>query len=338
MTPRHVTPIYGKDANVIVQLLDLHVAQPAEGDSNNGPAPLQILESGTGHGALTLHLSRAIQAANALPPPIPKTSTIEYLEQPPEQPNPSKEAKPAPEPKRETSAEQEQTQAQEQEAWNTYRATRKAIIHTVEVHSTFSKHAEKLVRGFRRGIYAGNIDFYVGRVETWVSEQTKTKSEPFLTHAILDMPSAHLRIPLVASVLKADGILAVFMPSVTQITECAMYIRKQGIPLELDKVIELGTGISGGRTWDVRFAVKKSKADPGWDNTNDQSASEGTVEESVAVESEGEEAAAKAAEAQTGAKPKEEPVLVCRPLAGQMIGAGGFVGVWRKMQMPSASS
>ncbi|KAL4910610.1 S-adenosyl-L-methionine-dependent methyltransferase [Aspergillus multicolor] len=342
LTPRHVTPIYGKDAEVIVQLLDLHVAQPSEGDGSDGPAPLQILESGTGHGALTLHLSRAIQAANTLPPPIPKASQIEYLEQPPEQPSPSpspsKETKPTRDPKAEPTPEQKQAAAEEQEAWNAYRATRKAILHTVEVHPHFSKHAEKLVRGFRRGLYAGNIEFYVGRVETWIAEQTKTKLEPFLTHAILDMPSAHLRIPHVAPVLKPDGILVVFMPSITQITECVKYIREQGIPLELDKCIELGTGISGGRTWDVRYAMKKSKADPGWDSANDLSSSEGTLEESVAVESEGEEAAVRASEAQTGETPKEEPVIVCRPLAGQRIGAGGFVGVWRKLQFSSASS
>ncbi|KAL4989136.1 S-adenosyl-L-methionine-dependent methyltransferase [Aspergillus falconensis] len=334
MTPRHVTPIYAKDASVIVSLLDLHVAQPGEDDHTDGPAPLQILESGTGHGALTLHLSRAIQAANTLPSSLPKASQVKYLEQLPEEP------KDAEEDGEQDQAELQQ-QEQEQEQWDAWRATRKAIIHTVEVSPIFSRHAEKLIRGFRRGIYAGNIDFYVGRVENWVSDQIKKNSsqsqpfQPFLTHAILDMPSAHLRIPHVASVLKPHGILAVFMPSVTQITECAMYIRKQGIPLELDKVVELGTGISGGRTWDVRFAVKKSKADPGWDSANGPSGSEAVVEESgsesVGGEGEG------PAQAGPVANAKEEPVLVCRPLAGQLIGAGGFVGIWRKLHIPSSS-
>ncbi|KAL4814814.1 S-adenosyl-L-methionine-dependent methyltransferase [Aspergillus spinulosporus] len=331
MTPRHVTPIYAKDANVIVSLLDLHVAQPGEGDKTNGPAPLQILESGTGHGALTLHLSRAIQAANTLPPPLPIASQVKYLEQPPEEPKDAEEDL-------EQDQEQQQQQEQEQEQWDTWRATRKAIIHTVEVSPIFSRHAEKLVRGFRRGIYAGNIDFYVGRVENWVSDQIKDSSQPFqpfLTHAILDMPSAHLRIPHVASVLKSNGILAVFMPSVTQITECAMYIRKHGIPLELDKVVELGTGISGGRTWDVRFAVKKSKADPGWDSANDPSGSEVTAEESGSESIGGEGGGP--TQAGPVANAKEEPVLVCRPLAGQLIGAGGFVGIWRKLHIPSSS-
>ncbi|KAL4971286.1 S-adenosyl-L-methionine-dependent methyltransferase [Aspergillus desertorum] len=332
MTPRHVTPIYAKDASVIVSLLDLHVAQPGEGDHTDGPAPLQILESGTGHGALTLHLSRAIQAANTRAPPLPKASQVKYLEQRPE------EAEDMDEDIEQDHVEQQQ-QEREQEQWDTWRTTRKAIIHTVEVSPIFSRHAEKLIRGFRRGIYAGNIDFYVGRVENWVSDQVKKNSpqsfQPFLTHAILDMPSAHLRIPHVASILKPNGILAVFMPSVTQITECAMYIRKQGIPLELDKVVELGTGISGGRTWDVRFAVKKSKADPGWDSANDPSGSEVVVEEvgSESVSGEGE------GPAQAGpvANVKQEPVLVCRPLAGQLIGAGGFVGIWRKLHIPSSS-
>ncbi|KAL4811269.1 S-adenosyl-L-methionine-dependent methyltransferase [Aspergillus unguis] len=340
MTPRHVTPIYAKDANVIVSLLDIHVS-PSNEDAN-GPAPLQILESGTGHGALTLHLSRAIQAASSLPPPIPNASQITHLDN-----DPSTPTKDTPTPVETDTSKQEQdekaiAEAKEIEAaqqdWDTWRAQRKAIIHTVEVSPVFSKHAEKLVRGFRRGIYAGNVDFYVGRVETWISEQLKSKAapEPFLTHAILDMPSAHLRIPHVAPILKPDAVLAVFMPSVTQIADCVEIIKKHRLEFDLERVIELGTGLSGGREWDVRIATKKSKADPGWieqgadsgsgsADAADAAATTGTSDEVVGAEAVAKAAAAVAKEA--------EDVLICRPLAGQMIGGGGFVGVWKKMQV-----
>lgn len=77
LTPRLVTPIYSQDANLIVSLLDLHIASSgAENDGNE--QPLEIFEAGTGHGALTLHLSRAIHGANDPPPRIrtePKPST-----------------------------------------------------------------------------------------------------------------------------------------------------------------------------------------------------------------------------------------------------------------------
>lgn len=64
LTRRLVTPIYPADASLIVQLLDLHPdARPSE--SEGEIQPLEILEAGTGHGSLTLYLSRAIHAANA---------------------------------------------------------------------------------------------------------------------------------------------------------------------------------------------------------------------------------------------------------------------------------
>ncbi|KAL4913389.1 S-adenosyl-L-methionine-dependent methyltransferase [Aspergillus aurantiobrunneus] len=326
LTPRHVTPIYARDASVIVSYLDIDVAPPGEG--GDSPPPLEILESGTGHGSLTLQLARAIQAANTLPPPIPSKSQVKYLEDSPTWPDSNgKDASGRPENEPITENE-DQTQQQ----WDAWRAQRRAVIHTVEVSSTFSNHAEKIVRGYRRGIYAGNVDFYVGRVENWIATQRRLRTppsspiiclgntkpcEPFLTHAILDMPSAHLRITHIAPILKPNGILAVFMPSVTQIADCVDIIRKQRIPLDLDGVYELGTGLSGGRMWDVRSTTKKSKADPGWEESSE------TMAEKI----------------QTQDAPKEtEDVIVCRPMAGTIIQGGGFVGFWRKMLVPEATT
>lgn len=94
-----------------------------------------------------------------------------------------------------------------QEEWDAWRAQRNAIIHTVDVGAQFSVLAEKNVKGFRRGIYAGNADFYVGPVETWIAQQKQLRKktglaslagnseEPFVSHVILDMPSSNLRIP-----------------------------------------------------------------------------------------------------------------------------------------------
>lgn len=65
LTRRLVTPIYPADASLIVQLLDLH-PDPWPSDQGGGKIDaLEILEAGTGHGSLTLYLSRAIHAANA---------------------------------------------------------------------------------------------------------------------------------------------------------------------------------------------------------------------------------------------------------------------------------
>ncbi|KAF7116661.1 hypothetical protein CNMCM5793_005153 [Aspergillus hiratsukae] len=334
MTPRLVTPIYSADANLIVSLLDIHVTPPAEGSQEQ--PPLEILESGTGHGSLTLHLARAIQAANSIPPPLPQKSQIQYLQGRPIRPGTDAEKA---DPKSTSTTAQESTDesGEQQQQWDTWRAHRRAIIHTVDVSPKFSAHAEKIVRGFRRGIYAGNVDFYVGHVENWIAEQKKARAsrsrsllssaptvEPFLSYTILDMPSAHLRIPHVAPILKRDGILVVFMPSVTQVGDCVDLIRQQKLPFILEKVVELGSGISSGRLWDVRFAVKKSRADPSsWTEAADSmDAEEDSSDAGVeSVPTPPEEAAR-----------QEESVLVCRPKVGTRIVGGGFVGVWRRIE------
>jgi tRNA (adenine57-N1/adenine58-N1)-methyltransferase len=94
--------------------LDLH--PPYQGSK------IQILEAGTGHGALTLYLAQAIQNFN------PPTVTESY-------------------------------QSKKLSDW---KANRKAIIHTVDISAKHSEHAQKIVQNFRNGIYIGNVDFHVG--------------------------------------------------------------------------------------------------------------------------------------------------------------------------------
>lgn len=335
--------IYPHDANLIVSLLDLHPNTPAA--DTKGPE-IEILESGTGHGSLTLHLARAIHAANSTPPPRPSKSQIRFLEERSKRPGEEDTeeiegtTQSSPNSSVEANAETEAEHDTVQKEWDTWRAQRNAIIHTVDVSAKFSKLAEKNVQGFRRGMYGGDVDFYVGPVENWIAEQkrqrTKSSStgvlssltgkrtiEPFLSHAILDMPSAQLRIPHVAPMLKRDGFLAVFVPSITQIGDCVRLIRQHHLPLVQERVVELGMGISGGRQWDVRLATKKSGADPAsW---------------SPSAEAESDEASSESAEdvteipVETPSK-EDEMVMVCRPKVGLRTMGGGFVGIWRRIE------
>ncbi|OGM46983.1 tRNA (adenine-N(1)-)-methyltransferase [Aspergillus bombycis] len=334
LTPRLVTPIYAADANLIVSLLDIHVAPPAEGEEY-AQRPLEILESGTGHGSLTLHLARAIQAANPTPPPLPAPSQIQYLQGRPVRPDEEPEGK-----NKESTPNNETPVDPTQQQWDAWRTQRRAIIHTVDVSPKFSALAEKTVRGFRRGLYAGNVDFYVGHVENWIAEQkrlrtptsllslTQKTADPFLSYAILDMPAAHQRIPHVAPILKENGVLAVFMPSITQIGDCVDLIRRQKLPFILEKVVELGPGISSGRQWDVRFAVKKSRADPSsW--TESSETSEGSVQQDREALDEG---SVESVSTPEEAPKDEDSVLVCRPKVGSRIVGGGFVGIWRRIE------
>ena len=129
--------------------------------------------------------------------------------------------------------------------------------------------------------------------------------------------------------LKRDGLLVVFMPSITQIGECLQLIRDQRLPLVQEKVIELGSGISGGRIWDVRFATKKSGADPAsWATPSD-------AEISTPAEADEQSTASDtASDVSTAEEPSKEgeSVLVCRPKVGLRIQGGGFVAVWRRIE------
>ncbi|OJD25969.1 hypothetical protein ACJ73_02654 [Blastomyces percursus] len=323
-TPRFVTPIYPADANLIVSLLDLHVTPPVPGEEPN--EPLEILEAGTGHGSLTLHLARAVNGANTSPPARPPYSQRQILELP----ETKKKAVAVEEEQKEEDHETKAKNEELQRNWDAWRAQRNAIVHTVDISPHYSQHAENIVRGFRRGIYVGNVDFYVSSVEKWIQEQMARRStsqgspDPFLSHVILDMPSAHLRIPHVAQFMKDDAVLAIFMPSITQLGDCVEFISKERLPLFQEKIVEVGTGISSGRLWELRMTMKRSPKDALSREATAEENLDGTAEYSS--DTVGEEVPSLT----KGAKADRDEVLVCRPQVGARIAGGGFVGIWRK--------
>jgi tRNA (adenine57-N1/adenine58-N1)-methyltransferase len=293
-----------------VSLLDIHVDTPSE--PLRKEPPLEILEAGTGHGALTLHLSRAVHAGNiARPGPPPVTQEEEsgqedaiYLG--------------------ESMADLHDTAS---ESW---KANRRAIIHTLDISSKHSTHAKKIVEGFRGGMYSGNVDFHVGDVSEWIAGQkAKRKTEePFLTHVFLDLPNADTHLMNVAPVLHVNGLLAIFNPSITQIADCVEAIREQKMPYLLDQVIELGAGTI--REWDVRAvrpratlakAAGKSSSDPaGGDSIN-------PIDGQAARDDE---------LAKDLLQAEDKWAMVCRPKAGQQVVGGGFLGLWRRMERASS--
>ncbi|KAF2501067.1 S-adenosyl-L-methionine-dependent methyltransferase [Lophium mytilinum] len=311
LTPRVVTPIYPSDANIIVSLLDIHVTPPS--GSNEDAPPLEILEAGTGHGALTLHLSRAIHAANPALPNLQSTSTGLR-----EGEDPEKLA--------ESIVESNNASL---EAW---KQQRRAVVHTLDISKEFQSHARKVVRNFRKGIYAGNVDFHVGDVSAWVASEMKARNttEPFLSHIFLDLPSADSHLANVAPALHVDGILAVFNPSITQIAECVEIIRTQKLPYVLDQVVELGATATM-RQWDVRSvrprSVFKKAALSQASETSEASSDEASQDEAV------EGHASRDGELEDNmAKTKSDYAMVCRPKVGERVVGGGFLGLWRRMR------
>jgi tRNA (adenine57-N1/adenine58-N1)-methyltransferase len=287
-----------------VSLLDIHVDTPAGGLDIE--PPLEILEAGTGHGALTLHLSRAIHAAN---PPLPRTpSHANSQEDEPE----------------DAVYLGESVSDLHESALGSWKQNRRAIIHTLDISRKHSDFAKKIVEGFRHGIYAGNVDFNVGDVSEWIASQRASRKteEPFLTHVFLDLPNANSHLANVAPALHTNGMLAVFNPSITQIAECVEAIREQRMPYLLDQVIELGAGTI--REWDVR-AVKPRATQRNTESLPHDEIVKPQIQQ-IARDTELAEDLAKQSE--------DKWAMVCRPKAGQQVVGGGFLGLWRRMEKP----
>jgi len=308
--------------------LDIHVFPPTEANDpqTTDVPPLEILESGTGHGSLTMHLARAIAAAN--PPPPPRVLSDETQDESTTSPQASSmqdssiTTQPSA-PASDTDTPTPQT---------TYPFTRRAIIHSVELSGKHSRHARKIIRGFRQGLYTPHIDFYTDSVDTWIESQLSSRNgnaaTEFLTHAILDMPGVHHRLRTISPALRPDGKLLVFVPSITQIGECLRQVRAHNLPLFLERVVELGEGISNGRVWDVRYVVPRRKERGRVEEKIREEGSTGTSEEGSGTESEDVQNLLVRPEKQ--GEDEDEPVMVCRPMVGKLTMGGGFVGLWRK--------
>ena len=299
--------MYPADANQIVSLLDIH-ANAFSTPLGNGPS-LEILEAGTGHGALTLHLARAIHAANASIPSF------------------------------ESSRESLVTQY--------LRDMRQAIIHTVDVSPQYSNHAKKVVQGFRQGLYSNDIDFYVSNVSDWIDQQfshrqlREQEDRTFLSHVILDMPNSYQHIEKVASALRPQGNLMLFNPSITQITAAVETIRKTHIPVYLDRVLEVGPTMTGGKQWDIRAvkprALVQAEHERRFGGHIKDSTPENAVNENVAssiehTSDEGSDATIlrNTEKAEALAKEQQGFEMICRPKPFARVVGGGFLGLWKK--------
>jgi tRNA (adenine57-N1/adenine58-N1)-methyltransferase len=199
------------------------------------------------------------------------------------------------------------------------KAQRGAIIHTLDKSSRHSQQARDVVRGFRRGMYKDNVEFYVGDPSEWIHAQLEKRGiaakegnlgQGFLYAVVLDLPGPEEHLKAAADALINDGIVCVFCPSITQIGACVSAVRQLELPLVLDKVLEFpggaGTG-AGLRAWDVRFAHVRSRA-----------ARPLSVAEAESP-------------AETEAESTENKYeMVCRPTSFENFVGGGFFGMFRR--------
>lgn len=279
---RHATPIYPHDANTIVALLDLNPSRPGEEEGDQDAPPFEIFEAGTGMGSLTLHIARAIHAANPSLSPALRRAICEAKFRPKSNPFMTRV----------------DLEPEVEEAFDQYRATRRAVLHTLDQKPKHTHAAYKLVRNFRRAQYLPSIDFHTGNIDEYLSGRlAESGGQPFLSRAILDIPSAHDNAERVIESLLPNGILILFKPSISQIADFQKWSTETRQPVRLEKVLELPVSTTsdgvhdagGGRHWDVKTVVPKSSQ--GGDG---------------------------------------KMVQVMRPKVGERIAGGGFVAVLRR--------
>lgn len=290
-----------------MSLLDLHPTVPGEKGADD--EQLEIFEAGTGHGALTLNLARAIHAANPAAP--------ERFE------SPSSES-----PMIETPSTVDLDFIRTDTEYKTWRKNRRAVIHTLDYCEAHSKHAERVVKNYRHGMYSGDVDFHIGSINDYITERlNRTSNQPFLQYAILDLPQAEDYFDILGRALKSNSTLLTFCPSITQHISGLWKAKQQDLPFWLEKVVEIGGGIGvGGREWDVRPVKPKATA---------------RAEKVAAEEAKSATAASQGNSDAEGAfvRPLLPPQegdwsMICRPKVGSRVVGGGFVAVWRRTTDP----
>lgn len=370
LTERLVTPVYASYANTIVSLLDIHPPQLHSGSGSSDDTPVQpqveILEAGTGHGSLTLHLAQAIAATN---PPSPSLQ-IPHSIKPPRQYSSDSSSRTGTD--NSAAAEAFDQAIQEKHRltleWNAWKATRRAVIHTVENVQANRHHAEKIVREFRRGLYWPHVDWYHDDVTSWISAALESRNnQPFLSYVCLDMPSAHEKLKDIGPAMKEGAKVVVFVPSITQIGDCVRLIKDEKLPFSMERALELGEGISNGRRWDVRTvkprkpqetvspSVTPSEADVELEAEDFEGGSPGTDEQVLEpVDQAGASDAGVLVETPDSSSPPLEPsrtpiststssssspesVMICRPQIGERTIGGGFIAIFRKTSPESVA-
>lgn len=219
--------------------------EPEPASPNEAPRPserIEILEAGTGMGCLTLYLARALHAGNPF-----ASDTVRHAAQ-----------------EQFTS----QLSAADKAALTDYKARRQCVVHSVEMNTKYAAHASQIIASFHNGLYAPTIDQYVGDVSAWIETEFRRRCTtkptnplaPFLDHIILDLPEAEKHLGMAELALRPDGLLVLFVPSISQVQEAVLHVRAARLALILDDVLEIGTNVSGGRQWAVELARIRNRS------------------------------------------------------------------------------
>ncbi|KAK6536938.1 hypothetical protein TWF281_001145 [Arthrobotrys megalospora] len=302
LSSRIVTPIYPADAAAIVQSLDLHVS--AEIDPEDGP--VEVLEAGTGHGSLTLHLARALYAGH-----LSEENPVSILHS------------------------VEKDKKVHIAAMKLLKGFRRGIYDGPGVRF-YNDDVESWLRARLPSPEGSEVPAAESTSEQSTIQGTSSTGKlttgsvrkPLLSACVLDLPEIRPLLPLLQQTMYPGAILGYWAPSITQIAAVVENVKFNRLPFLVEKVLEFGNGVggAGARVWDVRPALVKSrvKANKSHKSASSQRSSEGDETETAANQ----DAVAK----EDGTKrATAEWEMVCRPKAGEKTVGGGFYLIMRRI-------
>lgn len=282
---------------------------------------MELFEAGTGMGSLTLHIARSIHGGN---PPVPPSLRQAMLAAPYKPGMLLRDTATDDSPVRGPMPHAPDLGSPELEAQlQAYRDSRRAILHSLDINPSSSRKAHGVVQNFRRGRYVLDVDFHVRTIRSFVlSRFAENQRQPFLSHAVLDLPGSAEHADLIVKAIKPHGKLVVFFPSISQVLEFITWAIETKQKVHVDKVIELMpsswapgfTDAVGGREWDVRVVTPRKVQRAA---TASQAASDGT-------------------DGVIDIDDAPKTVNVCRPKVGDLVGGGGFLAVFTKMMVYGA--
>jgi tRNA A58 N-methylase Trm61 len=250
LSQRKAQPIYSFDAQAIVALTDLHIDYPDAPTEDGGKiTPLQFLEAGTGHGSLTLAISKVLHPANALAHYANDSNlrgavlhTIDC------------------------------NGSHSITGKRTLKGFRRGMyLNNVEFHVADSPSSWITTDEGKEWLERELISKKEQKLEFDSDDK-----DAFLSGIFLDMPNYHEEMVKLAPYVKTGGFIIVFCPSITQIVDAIDAIAEENerlskleIPtslhLEHERTVQLLDGAGGGlKEWDTRRAFIRATGKIGY--------------------------------------------------------------------------
>ncbi|KAI9224395.1 S-adenosyl-L-methionine-dependent methyltransferase [Blastocladiella britannica] len=129
-----------------------------------------------------------------------------------------------------------------------YGAGASGKILSVDLRGSHTRHARKHLKRFRRGSLLPLVEFVTGDIAAVL----QSLPDHALDGAVVDLMDPHLHLAELARVIRPDGVVVVYVPSITQAIQCLETVRRSRSPFASEKCVVVSED-----EWVVKPAVVK---------------------------------------------------------------------------------